>query len=169
MPFALLLAMQAAGMVVDYMGTKSQAEYGKMGMKIQNAGIEANIYQTRLEAEDSSLQAMKDLRKNLGTQLAVMSARGTSSSNGSSVALFQESLSNFNSDERMRRMNQLGRENELKAGKSIAKLNQDAAQSKLWQGWASRSINTISSNPRVYNNMFGSKNTGNYGLTPVGA
>ena len=132
MPFALLLAMQAAGMVVDYMGAKQQAEFSKMGLKLQQAGLEANLYQTRAETEDASLQAMKELRQNLGSQIAVNAARGTSSGAGSSLSLFNESIGNFNADERMRRMNQLGRENELKAGGTIASLNQKSDNTKLW-------------------------------------
>lgn len=140
MPFALLLAMQAAGMVVDYMGAQKQAQFSKMGLKLQQAGLEANLYQTRAETEDASLQAMKELRKNLGSQIAVFSARGTSTEGGSALTLFNESIGNFNDDERMRRLNQLGRENELKAGGTIASLNQASESSKMWSSFASRSM-----------------------------
>lgn len=168
MPFSLLLAMQAAGMVVDWFGTKSQQQMANMALKIQQAGTEANIYQTRVETEQASLQAMKDLRKNMGTQIAVFSARGTSTAGGSAVALMQESLGNFNADERMRRMNQLGRENELRAGGSIAKLNNQAESSKLWQGFASRTFNTF---PTTYSawQLGANKTKDATGLTPIGS
>lgn len=145
MPFALLLAMQAAGMVVDYMGVKTQAEYQKMGSKLQEAGMEANLYQTRAEAEDASLAAMKELRKNLGSQIAVNAARGTSMSGGSALSLFNESISNFNTDERIRRINQLSRENEIKSGGTIASLNSKYDSSKLWTSFASRSLSRFPS------------------------
>lgn len=145
MPFALLLAMQAAGMVVDYIGTKNQAEMAKMGYKINQAGMEANLYQTRAETENASLQAMIELRKNLGSQIAVQAARGTSTGAGSSLALFNESISNFSADERMRRINQLGRENEIRAGKTISSLNQQSENSKLWNSFSSRSMNRFPS------------------------
>jgi hypothetical protein len=167
MPFALLLAMQAAGMVVDYMGTRQQQRLGQMGLRVQNAGIEANIYQTRLETEEASLAAMKDLRKNMGTQLAVFAARGTSTSGGSSVAIMNESLSDFNADERMRRMNQLSRENELKAGGSIAALNQSASNSKLWQNFASRSLERFPTSGAAWGQGFKSAKS-SFGLTPIG-
>jgi hypothetical protein len=169
MPFSLLLAMQASGMVIDWFGTKSQQQMGNMGLKIQQAGIEANIYQTRVETEDASLRAMQDLRKNMGTQIAVMSARGSAMVGGSSAALFNESISNFNTDERMRRMNQLGRENELKAGGSIAKLNNQAQQSKLWSGFASRSLNTFGTTYNYWDYMKtgGKAQKSPYSLTPI--
>ena len=169
MPIYLLLAMQAAGMVVDYYGNQQQQRMGRMGLKIQQAGIEANIYSTRAETEQESLQAMIDLRKNMGTQIAVNAARGTSTAGGSALALFTESLGNFNSDERMRRMNLLTRENELRAGGRIAALNQSSSNAKMWQGFAQRSFNTVSSNPSLYG--FGKqapKTKSSYGLTPVG-
>lgn len=166
MPFALLLAMQAAGMVTDYFGMREQQRLGNMGYKVQQAGINANIYQTRLETEDASLQAMINLRKNLGTQLAVQAARGTSTSGGSAVSLFQESIGNFNSDERMRRINQLGRENELKAGGSIAKLNQTATNSKLWSSFASRSLERFGTSAQYW--YAGGKTAGkSFGLTQM--
>ena len=141
MPFALLLAMQAAGMVTDWFGTQNQQRMADMGSKLQQAGIQNNIEQTRLEAEDSSLEAMKNLRANLGSQLAVFAARGTSTGAGSAVSILTESVGNFNADERMRRMNLLGKENQLKAGGLISRLTNSSENSKLWQGFAQRSIN----------------------------
>ena len=141
MPFALLLAMQAAGMVVDYFGMSYQSSLNEMGAKIQQAGIESSIYQTRLESEDQSLQNMKSLRQQMGTQLAIFAARGTSPGAGSAASLLTQSIGNFNSDERTRRINLLGRVNELKAGKTISVLNQAGEKSKLWQGFAQRTFN----------------------------
>jgi len=166
MPYELLLAMQAAGMVTDFLGTLNQQKLGEMGLRLSKAGMEANIYQTRLETEEASLQAMKDLRKNLGTQIAVQSARGTATNAGTALSLFNESISDFGSDERMRRMNQLFRENEIKAGGAIQQLNQSASNSKMWQGFASRTLNTFSTNPMAYG--FGSPKKSSYGLTPIG-
>jgi hypothetical protein len=170
MPYELLLAMQAAGMVTDFFGSMKQQKLGAMGLKIQQQGIKANINQTRLETEEASLAAMKDLRKNMGTQIAVNAARGTSTSGGSALSIMNESLGDFNADERMRRINQMSRENELKAGSVIAGLNQSGQNSKLWQGFASRTLNTFSSNPEAWG--FKSANTSakksNYGMTPLG-
>lgn len=171
MPFALLLAMQAAGMVVDYLGTKQQAAWGEYGAKIQQAGLEANIQQTRLETEDASLVALQNLRKNMGTQLAIFAARGTNPGAGSALSLLTENISNFNSDERMRRMNLLGRENTLKAGGAIAKLNQAAESSKLWNSFAQRTISNIPlgslGGGRGANSFTGSS-ARSYGLTQMG-
>lgn len=168
MPFELLLAMQAAGMVTDFFGTMKQQKLGEMGLKIQQAGIKANINQTRLETEEASLAAMKDLNKNMGTQIAVNAARGTSTAGGSALAIMNESLGDFNADERMRRINQMSRENELKAGSVIAGLNQSGQNSKLWQGFASRTVNTISTNPKAWGFNAPKKSGSGYGLTSIG-
>lgn len=153
MPLAFLLAMQAAGMVVDYLGTRNQAQMNQYGYQLQRAGIEANIEQTRLETEDATLEALKNLRKNMGTQLAVFAARGTNPGAGSAFSILTENIGNFNSDERTRRMNLLGNENTLKAGGTIAKLNQSGDNNKLWSGFASRTISGIPTSPKVWNQV----------------
>ena len=167
MPFFLLLAMQAAGMVVDYLGTKNQSELMDMGAKIQQAGIEANVMQTRLETADASLQAMRKLRQNLGTQLAVQSARGTKSGAGSAFSLLNESIGNFDADERMRRLNGLGKENQLRAGAAISRLKNNSDTSKLWQGFASRTINRFPSSVSGWQQYANQASQG-FGLTSIG-
>ena len=150
MPFALLLAMQASGMVVDWLGMRNQQQFADMGANLQQAGIETNIYQTRLEAEDASLQAMRQLRQTLGTQAAIFAARGTNPGAGSALAITTESIANYNADERMRRMNLMGRENALKTGGAISKLNQAGSNTKLWQSFAQRSLNRFPTSSRAW-------------------
>jgi len=175
MPIAFLLAMQAAGMVVDWYGRKNQIDMARMGEKINQAGIEANINMTRLETEDASLQSMKNLRMALGTQAAIQAARGNRSNAGSAVALSTNAINNFNADERTRRINQVGREATLRAGGVISKLHQDAYENDIWKEFRTNAFNNISSNPGNYfggsNNAFsGTKATGrgSFGFTNVG-
>ena len=139
--FYLLLAMQAAGMVVDYFGTKQQDQLMKQGLKVQQAGLEANLAQTQAEAADQSLQAMKQLRQTLGSQIAVMAARGTATFGGSALSLLNESQGNFNADEKARKLNLLGRENALKAQSAMSRLQYSSDSSKLWQSFAQRTFN----------------------------
>lgn len=172
----LLLAMQAAGMITDYFGTHSQDQLMKMGMKVQQAGIESNLYQTRLEAQDASLAAMKQLRQTMGTQIAVMAARGTSSAGGSSLSLINESLANFNSDEKIRRLNLLGRENQLRSQSALSRLQYNSDSSKLWQGFASRTFNKFPTSVSGWQQMFSSGSGAvadvsaaqGFGLTSIG-
>ena len=164
MPFALLLAMQAAGMVTDYIGARNQADMMKMGMQVQQAGIESNIAQTRLETEDSSLQSMKQLRQTLGSQIAIFSARGTRTSAGSAVGILNQSQSNFNSDERVRRLNSLGKENQLRSGAAISRLQNSSDNAKLWTGFASRTINRFPTSYSGWNQFFSDTKQG-FGLT----
>lgn len=153
-PFtALLLGMQAAGMVTDYIGTRSQAELMGMGSQLEQLGIESNIYQTRLAAEDESLQSMRNLRKNMGTQLAVMAARGSASGAGNAIGILNESLSNFYADERTRRLNLLGKETALRGQGLISSLNASGEKSKLWQGFAQRTFSKIPTSPEAYKGL----------------
>ena len=159
----LLLAMQAAGMVTDYFGAKNQDEMMKMGMKLQQAGIEANIYQSRLESQEASLASIKQLRQTMGSQLAIMAARGTSTAGGSALSFLNESISNFNADERIRKLNLLGRENQLRANSAISRLQYSSDSSKLWQGFASRTINRFPSSVSGWQSM-----GQGFGMTSIG-
>jgi len=165
--FYLLLAMQAAGMITDYFGTKNQDELMNMGMKVQRAGIESNLYQTRLESQEASLQAMQQLRQTLGSQIAVMAARGTSTAGGSAVSLLNESISNFNSDERIRKLNLLGRENQLRAGSAMSRLQYSSDSSKLWQSFAQRTINKFPSSVSGWQQA-GNMGRQGFGMTSIG-
>lgn len=162
MGIAFLLALQASGMVVDWLGENQQVKLGKMGEKIEQAGINANIQTTRLETEDASLQAMKQLRMNLGTQAVMLAARGQRGGVGTALAFQQESLSNFKTDERMRRMNQLGNEARLKAGVTLSKLHQQAFEGKSWNEFRTRTVNRIPTSPSAWGKIGES-----FGLTKV--
>lgn len=169
MPFYLLLAMQASGMIVDFFGAKSQAEMMDMGMKVQQAGIEANIMQTRLETQNASLNSMVELRKNLGSQIAIQAARGTSTVGGSSASLFlNESVGNFNADEQTRRLNSLGKENQLRAGAAISRLQNSSDTSKLWQGFATRTINRFPTSLSGWQEL-GRQAKQGFGFTSIGS
>lgn len=165
MPFALLLAMQAAGMVVDYLGAKNQAEMMAMGMKVQQAGIETNIMQTRLQTADASLQAMQQLRQHLGTQLAINAARGTRSSAGSALSIFTGDIGNFNADEHIRKLNALGKENQLRAGAAMSRLQNSSDVSRLWQGFAGRTINRFPSSVSGWKQGMADAQS-SFGMTP---
>lgn len=153
MPIALLLAMQASGMIIDWLGTKQQAAMMKQGADLEQQQITSNIEQTRLQTEDASLAALQNLRKTLGIQAAVFASRGTSQSAGSAVLFGEEAKNTFEGEEKMRRMNLLSNETALKAKGAISKLNATGENSKLWSSFASRSINRFPTNPSAYGEM----------------
>ena len=159
MPYAVLLAMQASGMIFDYMGTKSQEEINNWGNKIQEAGIEANINLTRLETETETVESMKNLRKNLGSQIAVYAARGTALGAGSALTSLNQSVGSYKADERTRRMNLMGKENQLRTGAAITRLNNMTENTKLWKSFGQRSLNRFGT----------SQFTGKFGLTNIGS
>lgn len=160
---AILLAMQAAGMVVDYMGKQEQVRLGRMGAQVEEAGINANIASSRLQAEDESLQSMVALRKNLGTQAAMLAARGTRAGAGTAIVAPMTSVSNFNADERIRKINQMGRENSLKANKVLSSLHQQTSENNIWNEFRQNIINKIPTSPAAYNEWAKS-----FGLSKVG-
>ena len=167
MPEAFLLAMQAAGMVVDYIGTRNQIEMGRLGTKLEQAGIDSNLEMTRLQSADESLQAMKQLRQTLGSQAVLSASRG---SRGGPMSLIT-SVSNFNADERTRRMNLLGKENELRAAKILSGLHQLTSETQLGQAMTKRFFDKIPTNPAAYQGAGkapGNASGKSFGMTEIG-
>lgn len=167
MPFAFLLAMQASGMIIDFFGNQNQADMMKMGMKLQDSEFETNLQQLRLETENDSLNSMKQLRQTLGSQIATMAARGTATGAGSAASILNESQANFNSDEKIRRLNALGKENQLRANKAMSRLQNNSDISKLWQGFASRTLNRFPSSYSGWQQAISNAKE-SFGLTPIG-
>ena len=157
MPFYLLLGMQAAGMIVDFLGNQHETELMNMGMKVQQAGIDANIEQTRLQAEDETVEGLKQLRQTLGTQIALSAAAGKSFAGGSGAALINESINNFNADEKNRKLNTLAKTTQLRGEGLISSLQNSADISRLWQGFGQRTLNRFSTSTRAYYKAFGGK------------
>jgi urease accessory protein UreF len=150
MPIGLLLAMQAAGMIVDYMGVQEQSRLARMGYELEQAGINANIETSRVEAENASLEAMKKLRQTLGSQAALFAARGVRAGTGNAIIASTESVGNFNANERIRKLNQMQREANLKAGGVLSKLHEQANENNMWNQFAQRTINRIPTSPSAY-------------------
>jgi len=159
MPIAFLLAMQAAGMVVDWLGTQNQAEIAEEGLRQQKQAILSGIRMNRLSYEEESLQAMVKLRQNLGTQAAALAARGTRGNAGNSILMTQESIGNYNADERIRKINELSKEANLWVGMQTAELHQKAFSTELRNKFIGRTLE------RIPTQMFSQ----GFGLTKVGS
>jgi hypothetical protein len=163
MPLAFLLALQASGMVLDYFGKQDQIRLARMGQQLEQAGIESNIATSRLSTEEQSLQSMKELRQNLGTQAAIFAARGQRSGQGSAALITNQSVANYNADERIRRINQSGTEANLRAGKLISQLHEKTYENDVWSEFRKSVFNKIPTSPSAYTTAAGS-----FGLTKVG-
>lgn len=171
MPYAFLLALQASGMVFDWLGKNDQVRMSKLGAQVEQAGIASNIQSSRLETEDASLQSMKQLRMNMGTQAAMLAARGIRGGTSTTALFSNESLGNFNADERIRKINQVGREASLKAGITLSDLHQKTTANNLWGEFRQNVINKIPTSPEAWGKLsqgFSAKNGYGFGLNKVG-
>jgi len=161
----ILLAMQAAGMVTDWLAARDQIKMGRLGARMEQAGIESNIAMTRLQSEDASLQAMRKLRQTLATQTAISAARGAKTGAGTAFSLTTESISNFNDDARARRMNLLAKEANLRAAGVLSGLHQLESETQIGRSMTNRFMNNTPTS-----SMGGFSNTssgGNFGFTPA--
>lgn len=169
----ILLAAQAAGMVADYYSTQQQIKMSRIGTQLEQAQIGSNLEMTRLQTEQSSLQAMEDLRSTLGSQIAIQAARGTRSGVGSAAAISSKTVSNSNADERTRRMNLLAKEAELRASSVLSGMHQLTSETQLGQSMTKRLFGNLPGSSSFdmggsgTTAFSGSTATGSYGLTPV--
>lgn len=139
----ILLGMQAAGMVIDYTQTRRQQGLIKAGREIEQAQYEANLEALRAQSAQESLASMQQLRQNIGTQIAVQAARGTSTAAGTAVSLRTASQSAFQQDEQTRRMNLLAKEADLRASNVLSGLHATASETQLGQAMTGRFLNMI--------------------------
>lgn len=128
-----LLAMQAAGVGLQLFGFNQQQQMDRLGRDLEHEGIEANIELARTSAAQESLEAIKSLRQNLGTQIAVNAARGTATNVGSAFFISQKSIGQFNQDERVRRLNLLSKEAGLRANDVLSGLHQLKSETQMGQ------------------------------------
>ena len=138
-----LLAMQASGMVIDYLNTSRQKKLIQMGRQIEDAAFQSSLEAIRLESSEASLQELKQLRQNIGTQIAVQAARGTSSGQGNSVISRNNSINTYNEDERRRRMNLLSKESQLRANNVLSGMHTLQSETQLGQAFAGRVIDQL--------------------------
>lgn len=139
----LLLAFQAAGSIIDYRNYKDNKKLIQMGRELEKSAIEANLEALKVQSGEESLQSMKDLRKNLGTQIATAAARGTRIDAGSAAFGIQKSIGSFNADERMRRLNLLSKEANLRAQNVLSGLHTLQSETQLGQAFTSKLFNMV--------------------------
>lgn len=150
---AFLLSMQAAGMVTSLFGAKSQEKYIKLGRQLEQGQYETNLQAIKLQSAESSLDEMKQLRQNIGTQIAVQAAKGNRG--GSSYSGIKQSVGNFDSDERTRRMNLLAKESELRANHVLSGLHSLQSETELGQSLTKSFLNTVQTSTLL--GQFGNK------------
>lgn len=158
---AFLLSMQAAGLVTSIFGARSQDKYIKIGRKLEQEQFETNLQALKLQSAEASLDEMKQLRQNIGTQIVSQAAKGNRGA--VSYAGINQSSNAFDSDERTRRMNLLAKESELRANHVLSGLHSLQAETQLGQSITSTFLNSLQTttllNPQWFNKKAGpSKN-----------
>lgn len=138
-----LLSMQAAGAIGDMIGTDSQQRVLRKGAQLQQENIATSIEEQRLASSLAAVDAMKALRQVLASQRAIFGARGTNPGAGSAAIVGATSVHEHGVDERIRRMNLLSREHNLRAQSSLAGLHALAGETQLGQALSNRLFEQI--------------------------
>ena len=140
---AFLLAMQAAGMVMDVFSYSSRHKIGQMGLQLQNQAIETNLSNARLQSEQQALVNMQALRKALGAQMVIQAARGTDPGLGSAFMLQEESRHKFDMDERIRKINLMSKEANIRAQGVFSQIQQLRTDTQLGSSLVSGLAKTL--------------------------
>ena len=140
---AFLLAMMAGGAAISFIGSQSNIELIRQGRQLEQAALASNLEAIRAENAESSLEAIKELRQNVGSQVAINAARGVSSGAGSAAAANSESEANFANDEKLRRLNLLVKENELRAADVLSGLHTLTGETQIGQSLTNQIFNRL--------------------------
>jgi hypothetical protein len=154
---AFLLAMQAAGLVTSIFSSQGKQKFIKLGQQLEQEQFSTNIQALRLESAESSLDEIKQLRQNISSQIAINAARGNRG--GSSYWTQNESVKNFENDERKRRMNLLAKESNLRAAHVLSGFQTLQSESQLGQALTSEVLKTIPVSSLLSPSKNKSKNT----------
>ncbi len=138
---AFLLAMQAAGLITSIFGAKTQDKFIKIGRKLEQEQYTTNLQAIKLQSAEDSLAEMKQLRQNIGSQIATQAAKGNRG--GVSYAGINASSNAFESDERTRRLNLLAKESELRANHVLSGLHSLQSESQLGQALTKQFFDTF--------------------------
>lgn len=155
---AFLFSMQAAGMVSSIFGKRSQQKYIQLGRTLEQEQYKTNLQAVRLQSAEGSLSEMKELRQNIGSQIAIQAARGNRG--GSSYAGISKASNTFNQDEQKRRMNLLASESELRANHVLSGLHSLQSETQLGQALSSELLNSIQTTSLLKPGLFDTKKTG---------
>lgn len=140
---AFIVGMQAAGLALNFWQQGKMNKITHMGDELNQVGLENSIEQARLQSMQASVNSMKQLRQNLGSQIAMNAAMGRRSDAGSPTVGLQQSQGNWATDERVRRMNLLAKESSLRAGGVLNGLHQLKSETQMGQKLTQRIFNMI--------------------------
>lgn len=143
---AFMVGMQIAGSIVSIFGASQQQKMIALGRQVSNAQLQTNLSAIQAKSSEAALEEMKQLRQNIGSQIAIQAARGTASGAGSARSLQQDAFSKFGQDELTRRMNLLSNEASLRAGNALSGLHTLQSESQLGRSVTSTLFNTLSTN-----------------------
>ena len=115
--------MQAAGVVTSIWQNKGAQKMIRQGRDMERAATEMNMAANNYEFQESSLESMKQLRQNIGSQIVAQAARGTGAGTEGAVGSLQKSISASAGDVGAKRMRMLARESELRAANILSGLH----------------------------------------------
>lgn len=146
---AAMMAFQASGAVINYFQNVESKRMIEIGRQLEQSAFETNLEAIRLQAAESSLEAMKKLRHTIGSQIAVQAARGTRTGVGSALGIQEASFRGFSEDERIRKLNLLMGETSLRSGHTMSELKAIQQKSALDKDLFNKVFQTVANRGNI--------------------
>lgn len=140
-----LVAIQIAGTMMSVFQGSNQRSIMEAGRAVEHDQMLTNLQMLSAQSAQASLAEMKQLRENIGSQIAIQAARGTAGGSGSAASLQARSKGKFGEDEQTRRLNLLAKQSSLKAADALSGFNTLAGETQLGQKVSEKIFNTIGS------------------------
>ena len=135
--------MQASGTIADVTATHEERALGRLGSSVEQERINTRLEEERTAAAINSLDSMQQLRQILASQRTMFAARGQSATAGTAFDIQQASVSEFESDERTRRMNLLMKESTLRSAGASSSLSTLSSETKLGKSLSQRAFDKV--------------------------
>jgi len=149
---AFLLSMQAAGVVTSIWESQGAQKQIQQGRALEKAGIEMNMAANNYEFQESSLESMKQLRANIGTQSVMNAARGNAGGTEGAATQTQKSVKAASGDVEAKRMRMLAREADLRAANVLSGMHTLESETELGRKISSGLFETASTGLRSAQN-----------------
>lgn len=151
----LLLASQAAGLGASIYGISQQNRIEGAGYRLDEESMQLRMDQERLAATQDTLSSLKELRKNLASQRAILGARGQRAGVGSAKAFEQESTRAFGEEQKTKELNQSFRKTYLESLSRLKRIEQQGNRAQRGMQLLGQSLNMVD-----FSSLYGLGNKG---------
>lgn len=143
---AILIGVQAAGMIVDIFGKEQAYQSAKEASRIETQQLNTRMQQEQLVFQEQSVADLRSLESTLASQRALMAARGVLPGVGSALSVEQKSIQAFKKDTQARELSNDFLKQQREMQKRMAAVEMRGLKSKKTMGQVKSIFDNINTN-----------------------